>query len=499
MAVLDNWPFIFSGVFGVSVATLITWVLYIRERQRRNLELIASCFPNIVNFSFNFMEDNTLKFRTLFETTIDEVAQSPELGRILQLAAEHCSEDDAFFSEPEMSADNSLFKKLERRFWASLEWGKASEHLHLAILNALSARYSDGHFGHALLGLTDPATGRPKHPGIGIVTESFCFGLTCEKNRDVRARKIRVMIAAKDFLKHQVDKSVPRPQFERPGHWVRWETMLQMKRHMELEEEAAAKAERITRKVWEVSLSFIVPTERVEDVASEVSLMSHIEVLRNQVQTLQDQLSHFGPRLPLLGPRGADVAPLKGRLQGSETRQREEKCGDESGSMDVYADAGGPPYRRESERTSVITNTRHDSEPSIVSVVPPQAPQAISIASISASSAVSLSVPPTNPPTLGQVASSEDSPRVMMSSHSWTAGAIADRSSNRRNAELEVSPMQAPTFAEKVVSSVSKAITHTLSDSPDNSRRGSRSGQSAPVHIPSMRSGNRVRCMAGLI
>jgi hypothetical protein len=292
--IINDWPYLFSGVTGFVVLTIMTWLSYVRGQHQRNLELIASCFPNIINFSYNFMEDGTLRFRTLFETNMHEICQSPELVRIMQMAADNCTEEDAFFSDRADPAEKekklSLSGRIWERIWPELSWDRASEHLHQGILNALSMWYSEGHFGHALLGIVDPDTGKPKHQNICTVTETFCFGLTCEKNPDVRVQKIRVMIAAKDFLKHQVDHNGPPPQFERPGHWVRWETMCTMKRHLERQEEAAAKNEPMVRKIWELSLSFIMPKLSDEMKEEDVQMASVFEDLNQGIRHLTDQV-----------------------------------------------------------------------------------------------------------------------------------------------------------------------------------------------------------------
>lgn len=340
MDISDNWPYLFSGMLGVTVATLITWGIYVRERHRKNVELIASSFPNVINFSYNFMEDGILRFRTLFETTVDEIAQSPELERMMQIAADSCAVDDAFFSEPEPEPD-TCYNRLKRRIWPTVEWKQVLELLHLGILNTLSARYSEGHFGHALIGLTVPGTGARKHKNMTIVTENFCFGLTCEKNEAVRARKIRVMIAAKDFLKHQVNENEDPPEFERRGHWVRWETMCQMKRHMEREEAAAAMNQQICRKVWEVSLSFIVP--RTPDDNTE---------LQDQMMIVEDQLKLFdeniksGRLFSATQSRGATSWRAGGENDDQEFFEKETSNTLQTGMM------GKAFGRAESEKTS---------------------------------------------------------------------------------------------------------------------------------------------------
>jgi len=126
--------------------------------------------------------------------------------------------------------------------------------------------------------------------------------------------KIRVMIAAKDFLKYQVDENVPPPEFERRGHWVRWETLLQMKRHMEREEEAAAMNKKLCRKVWEVSLSFIVPYNWAqEEREAKGEFQDYLITVCEQLQAFDEGIKNGNPRMML---RGADACPWR---RGSES------------------------------------------------------------------------------------------------------------------------------------------------------------------------------------
>merc|ERR550514_2352406 len=89
--------------------------------------------------------------------------------------------------------------------------------------------------------------------------------MTCEQGKDVRAKKVRVMLAAKDMLKNQVSEDIQPPKYERPNHWIRWRTMCEMKRVMEEEEEMAKTGTVFVRKVWEVSLSFLISKRRPWD------------------------------------------------------------------------------------------------------------------------------------------------------------------------------------------------------------------------------------------
>jgi len=69
--------------------------------------------------------------------------------------------------------------------------------------------------------------------GLPHHEETYLIGLTCEKRRDIRLRKIRALIIRKDKLQ---DSFFPylKPEelvLEKPHHRVRWETLQRMRRH----------------------------------------------------------------------------------------------------------------------------------------------------------------------------------------------------------------------------------------------------------------------------
>lgn len=342
----QNWPFIFTGVASITFATLISYGLFIRARHRQNLELIASSFPNVVNFSLNFMENGTLKFRTLFETNIDTLARNPVLAGILSDCRDCCTEERAFFSEPRPKKSwftkSRCCRRLRIKIWGpQIEWKKASEHLHMAILNELSSRYSQGHFGHGIIGLKIPSTPQPKHTQLDVVSETFCFGLTCEQNKDVRAKKVRVMIVAKDFLRHQVSNSCPEPKLERPGHWVRWRTLLEMKQIMEEEERLRAQGVRRVARVWEVTLSFMVPRLRTTSMLTwqKEGVMTNLEALSKQLRTSSDLISNCTGQ----GPRGRQRRPLSDskKYQTSHAELRTSRSTTSEPMGDLVRDSSG--------------------------------------------------------------------------------------------------------------------------------------------------------------
>lgn len=400
----QNWPFIFTGCFGIAFATLVSYVLYLRARHHQNLELIASSFPSVVNFSLNFMENGTLKFRTLFETNVETLARNPVLAQILADSRDCCTEDRAFFSEPRQKS--SFFsscrccRRLRVKIWGpQIEWKKASEHLHMAILNELSSRYSQGHFGHGIIGLKIPATVQPKHTQLDVVSETFCFGLTCEQNKDIRAKKVRVMIAAKDFLRHQVSSSAPEPKLERPGHWVRWRTLLEMKQIMEEEERLRTQGIRRVSRVWEVTLSFMVPRLRAASrlMFEKEGVMSSLDGLSKQLRSSSDQIfgctGGHGPRgkkdvrkfqtSPHGNPETASAesqsptSPPRGnRRTSSATSEVLERVGAGSSREKEQKDQdGGSAREPEVEPASTVVNVcspAHEAPPASSSTVVPE-------------------------------------------------------------------------------------------------------------------------------
>eukprot|EP00746_Dinoflagellata_sp_MGD_P164958 gnl/MRDRNA2_/MRDRNA2_93952_c0_seq1.p1 gnl/MRDRNA2_/MRDRNA2_93952_c0~~gnl/MRDRNA2_/MRDRNA2_93952_c0_seq1.p1 ORF type:complete len:626 (+),score=125.12 gnl/MRDRNA2_/MRDRNA2_93952_c0_seq1:121-1998(+) len=401
----QNWPFIFTGVASITFATLISYGLFIRARHRQNLELIASSFPNVVNFSLNFMENGTLKFRTLFETNIESLARNPVLAQILSDSRDCCTEERAFFGEPRQK--KSLFsrsrccRRLRVKIWGpQIEWKKASEHLHMAILNELSSRYSQGHFGHGIIGLKIPSTVQPKHTQLDVVSETFCFGLTCEQNKDVRAKKVRVMIVAKDFLRHQVSNSAPEPKLERPGHWVRWRTLLEMRQIMEEEERLRAQGIRRVSRVWEVTLSFMVPRLRATSLLSwqKENVMTNLDSLSKQLRMSSDLMSSCtgqGPRSRQRRPVG-DGKKMHGHVESRastgdadisvEAGEVGSRMSEKRGSSSVGSYTQAPPISKppwaNAPPTSValpISTTESQNQVMPVPAQPSESPSAVSV------------------------------------------------------------------------------------------------------------------------
>lgn len=79
--------------------------------------------------------------------------------------------------------------------------------------------------------------------GIPVIWRTYIFGITCEKERAVWNRKLRIMLVDEAFLKSIPD--MPTPYFEEPHHNVRWSTLQVMARlyQQQIEEQEAAARE----------------------------------------------------------------------------------------------------------------------------------------------------------------------------------------------------------------------------------------------------------------
>ena len=82
-----------------------------------------------------------------------------------------------------------------------------------SVLNELSEEFAEGFLAASMGAPTKAAT--------------FVFAITCEKHRDVRMNKIRVMIVEKSLLL-EIDK-LSEIEFERDSHHVRYHTLNMMR------------------------------------------------------------------------------------------------------------------------------------------------------------------------------------------------------------------------------------------------------------------------------
>lgn len=182
--VRDNWE-----PLALAVSLIVALIAYLKTRatwKSRN-------FMSRVNLSLNYVEDNKLKIRTLREDDIGRILLGNKHGkRLLLRAARKTTVGEPFLSLPQPDA------------WVVLN----------AILNELSEQFADGFLARSM--------------GLSTRSATYVFGVTCEKDRDVRINKIRVMIIKRSLLERIDD--LEEVEFESPLHHIRLETLRLMKR-----------------------------------------------------------------------------------------------------------------------------------------------------------------------------------------------------------------------------------------------------------------------------
>ncbi|MCA9164286.1 MAG: hypothetical protein KDA62_14955 [Planctomycetales bacterium] len=184
--VTDHWLKILCGVLlAVGGAVLAKW------KQRRNYH--RRQFLERTNLSLNFIEDNTLRIRTLFEVNLPEIIFNDTAREMVLQAARRTTIADPFL-----------------RF--------ATHHdawfVNNSVLNEISERFLDGFVAH----------------DAGLPTEllTYVLGVTCERDGDVRVQKLRVMLAREPMLLAIASGAIQEPEYERPYHHVRWKTLKTM-------------------------------------------------------------------------------------------------------------------------------------------------------------------------------------------------------------------------------------------------------------------------------
>jgi hypothetical protein len=157
----------FFKQFGSTLALLITWAgiawVYLRKRS----DWLRKTFIGQVNFSLNFVENNTLLLRTLMEEPANDVWLNDYGVKQVMAAAEQVTLEQPFLIM-EDDEDMAFVKR--------------------AVLNVLSERFADTFVARSL--------------GVPVKGGSFVFGITYEKYADLRTRKLRVLLMEESTLEN---------------------------------------------------------------------------------------------------------------------------------------------------------------------------------------------------------------------------------------------------------------------------------------------------------
>ncbi len=158
---------------------------YLGHRRARHNWTKREFFDRL-NFSLNWIEDGTLKLRTLSERHCEEIFLNKPATEVVLKAARAATE-----ASPILSLS-------EKDYWYYLN----------SVLNELSEEFAIGHL--------KKAQGQPVSSAIYLIC------LTCEAAADLRMRKVRAMVIQKSLL---MNLPKERPKLERPHHHIRWKTL----------------------------------------------------------------------------------------------------------------------------------------------------------------------------------------------------------------------------------------------------------------------------------
>lgn len=147
-------------------ALLVTWVGIAIVWYRRRTEWRRKQFLSQVNFSLNYVVNNTLVMRTLLETAAQQVWLNDYGVKAVFAAAAKATIEHPFIV---------------------LDDPKDQEFINRAVLNTLSERFASTFVAAAL--------------GAPVRSGSFCFAITCEKYEEIRTLKLRVLIIEENTLK----------------------------------------------------------------------------------------------------------------------------------------------------------------------------------------------------------------------------------------------------------------------------------------------------------
>lgn len=181
----DNW---------LKMLSLLTFLTVLPAYFRARYLWRRRMFLTRLNFSLNFIEDGTLRFRTLRENDLAHVLLNNAHAIRLLMKAARARRPGAFL----------LFKDREEA-WTILN----------TLLNELSAQFSEGYLARCM--------------GLPTRSDWYTMGLTCEKHDVLKTTKIRLMIIPRNLLM-EIDKYEGTALgFEAPHHHIRLDTLKEMR------------------------------------------------------------------------------------------------------------------------------------------------------------------------------------------------------------------------------------------------------------------------------
>jgi len=176
-----------SKLLAAAVFTFVGWGVG-RWRARQSWQ--KRDFLHRLNFSLNLLQDGHLLIRTLMEKACEDVFLNRSATEQVLASAKQTTAANPFLPLPQVD------------YWYYLN----------QILNELAEKFATGQLKRDLK--------------LPVTSATYLICLTSESAGEIRTRKIRAMLIRKDQLLN-LPEAVP--QFERPHHITRWETLQRMR------------------------------------------------------------------------------------------------------------------------------------------------------------------------------------------------------------------------------------------------------------------------------
>jgi hypothetical protein len=148
-----------------TLALVMTWLGIAIVYFRRRFQWQRKQFLNQVNFSLNYVVNDSLAMRTLLETGAQSVWLNEYGVRKVFAAAAKTTLGDPFIRLDDQTDQDFINR---------------------AVLNMMSARFAECFLANAL--------------GLPAQLGRFCFAITCERYEEIRTVKIRVLIIEEQLL-----------------------------------------------------------------------------------------------------------------------------------------------------------------------------------------------------------------------------------------------------------------------------------------------------------
>lgn len=172
------------------VAALFTFLGWAIGRWRARRAWQSRDFLHRLNFTLNIIDNGRLVIRTLMEKPCEDVFMNK------------AAVDQVLAAAKQTTAASPFLPLAKEDYWFFLN----------QLLNELSEKFAEGALKRDLK--------------LPVTSARYLISLTSESAGEIRTRKIRAMLIRKD---HLVSLPETPPEFERPHHSTRWDTLQKMK------------------------------------------------------------------------------------------------------------------------------------------------------------------------------------------------------------------------------------------------------------------------------